>query len=351
MLKLNEIQVIGSHNSYHIQPNPNLLQVLCSRNSQARSLAYSHQPLPEQLQLQNIRQIELDIYADPQGGRFAQRVGLALLGQSPESGIPALDEPGLKVMHIPHIDYETTCLTLVEGLTLVRNWSLSNPRHLPVMLLIEVKGSLPSEISELLRAKCPSCSLPIECTEEHMDALDQEIRSVFATSHLITPDEVRGDYGTLEQAVLDKGWPTLESSRGRILFTLDNTDHIRDIYRQDRDSLEGRILFASGQPGEPWTAFIKHNDPTGSNMHEIQSLVKAGYLVRTMSDPHMDDIQEGLVGRKDAALQSGAQFVSTDYPAPGKWGYSVSLPGAEHAPGRINPVNGPAVAYGALDES
>lgn len=351
MLRLNEIQVIGTHNSYHIQPHPELLGRLCSSNPQARTLAYSHLPLVEQLETQNIRQIELDVYTDPQGGLFAQRWGMALIGQSPDSGLPALDQPGFKVMHMPHIDFDTTCLTLIEALTSVKEWSLSHPRHLPIMILIEVKGALSPEISQMLLTKIPTCSLPMVCTADDLDALDQEILSVFPRSHLLTPDDVRGDRRSLEAAVLEHGWPTLEDSRGRILFALDNTDNIRDLYRHGRESLEGRVLFCSGSPGEPGTAFIKHNDPTGPNLARIQSLVRAGYLVRTMSDPHIDDVQKGRVDRRDAALQSGAQFVSTDYPSPGKWGYGVTLPGAEPAPGRVNPVNGPVDAGRPLDET
>ena len=43
------------------------------------------------------------------------------------------------------------------------------------------------------------------------------------------PDDVRGSRATLEEAVLQDGWPTLRESRGKILFTLDNGgDYLRD---------------------------------------------------------------------------------------------------------------------------
>ena len=39
-------------------------------------------------------------------------------------------------------------------------------------------------------------------TPSSFDALDAEIRSVFPAEELITPDDVRGTYETLNQAVL-----------------------------------------------------------------------------------------------------------------------------------------------------
>ena len=45
-----------------------------ARNSR-RSLEYGHRPLPEQLSRLGIRQVELDIFADPKGGLFAEPRG------------------------------------------------------------------------------------------------------------------------------------------------------------------------------------------------------------------------------------------------------------------------------------
>jgi hypothetical protein len=47
--------------------------------------------------------------------------------------------------------------------------------------------------------------------------VDDEIWQVFERSQVITPDDVRGDYSTLNDAVMNSGWPTLAESRGKIL--------------------------------------------------------------------------------------------------------------------------------------
>ena len=75
----------------------------------------------------------------------------------------------------------------------------------------------------------------------------------------------------------------------------------------------------------------------------IADLVRQGYLVRARSDADTQEARVNDTHRRDAMLNSGAQIVSTDYPAsePARWAgrYSVSLPGKAEA--RCNPVNAP----------
>src|SRR5688572_27869758 len=67
-VRLNEIQLLGTHNSYHIAPAPPMLAALGSR---ARDIEYTHRPLVEQLSQLGIRKFKLDVFADPEGGRCA----------------------------------------------------------------------------------------------------------------------------------------------------------------------------------------------------------------------------------------------------------------------------------------
>ena len=74
--RFNQIQVIGSHNSYHVAPAPAIWDMLVARNPQrAQGLDYTHPPLAEQFSNKDIRQVELDVYADPKGGLFAAARG------------------------------------------------------------------------------------------------------------------------------------------------------------------------------------------------------------------------------------------------------------------------------------
>jgi hypothetical protein len=59
----------------------------------------------------------------------------------------------------------------------------------------------------------------------------------------------------------------------------------------------------------------------------IADLVRKGYMVRTRTDADTKEARTGETTRRDAALASGAQLLSTDYPAsePSAWtNYSVS---------------------------
>lgn len=70
--RLNEIQVLGTHNSYHIQPRPALMGAIASLEPElARTLEYTHLPLGEQLE-HGARQFEFYVYADPAGGHYAR---------------------------------------------------------------------------------------------------------------------------------------------------------------------------------------------------------------------------------------------------------------------------------------
>ena len=335
-ITLNQLQSLGSHNSYHVIPQPILLQALLAIEPAAAGWEYSHRPLGEQFGEEGVRQIELDVFADPEGGLYGSRRGPELLGLDPISPDPEMFEPGMKVLHVQDLDFETTCLTFLACLEDVKAWSDRNLRHLPIAVLVELKDDVLPQ-TDLFGFVRPVPFGPLE-----LDEVDAEIRSVFPPDQLITPDDLRLPKETLETSILEAGWPTLHESRGRILFFMDNGGGKRLDYIEGRPNLEGRVLFTNAPPGAPDAAFVKRNEPRG-NESEIQELVREGYLVRTRADADTEEARTGDTTRRDAALRSGAQFVSTDYPSPETrfgTGYGVTLP--DGAPSRCNPVNGPS---------
>jgi hypothetical protein len=139
-LAINHIQVIGSHNSFHLKPQPLAFEAITAVSPElAESIEYSHRPLTEQLEQFGIRQFELDVFADPDGGLYANRAANAVIGLDPIAPDPELQVPGYKVLHTQDFDYETTCLTLVICLTEIEAWSSEHPDHLPVMIMLEIK--------------------------------------------------------------------------------------------------------------------------------------------------------------------------------------------------------------------
>jgi len=216
-LRLNQIQALGSHNSYHLHTVDPLWSALSAFDpALAATLDYAHSPLPEQFSHEGIRQIELDVFADPQGGRYANRHLNALLGLPLASGVADLDVPGFKVFHVQEVDYESSCVRFVECLHQVQTWSRAHPGHLPIAIMLELMDEV---IPDPVNAGFVQ---PIPFGPTELDALDAEIRSVFAPDELITPDDVRGDAATLEAAVLGTGWPTLDVARGKVLLLMVN---------------------------------------------------------------------------------------------------------------------------------
>jgi hypothetical protein len=258
-VSLNQVQVLGSHNSYHIQPAPSLDLLLRLSDPPGPELSlvweYTHVPLDEQFSFQGIRQIELDVFLDPAGGLYAVPLGNLLVAAA---GLPpdpdhdpdgVLLQPGFKVLHVQDLGFRSTCLTLASCLDEIQQWSSEHPRHLPLLVLIELKDDpLPSDL--------PFVVPPLYQAED-LDDLDALIRSVFPSRQLVTPDDVRGKRKSLEEAVLNDGWPVLEESRGRVIFALDNGGEIRDLYVDGHPSLEGRVLFTDSSPGQPEAAFMK----------------------------------------------------------------------------------------------
>ena len=359
-LRLNQLQVIGSHNSYHIAPYDSLLMIIdVVVPDLAWAIDYTHLTLEEQFLYYGIRQIELDIYRDPQGGLFANRLGNWLTGhyEDVHPDIPELYEPGLKILHFPDIDFDTRYLTFSHALEALKNWSDSFPEHVPVFVLIECKSEgledyfddypYLESFMETMQGIDTSLSYvePIPFDLAGLEEAESEIRGIFGDSLLgiITPDMIRGNYGTLEAAVLDGAWPTLGESRGKILFGLDNGGSLMNDYMNGYPSLSGRILFVEANVGTPEAAFLGMNTPSD----EIAERVNEGYLVRTRADVDTEQARTGDASRRDEALATGAHFISTDYYRPDPrhesdtaWtDYSVRLPGDYFA--RVNPVSGP----------
>lgn len=342
---VNQIQVIGSHNSYHAGFPPSARKYMELHYPKGlHGLDYRHAPLADQLS-GGVRQIEIDVFADTKGGRFAHP---AIIGTLAEAGLPAdpefdpnheMEKPGFKVLHMQDLDVRSTCMTLVDCLTDVRTWSQEHPKHLPIFILIETKEGAVREMPNAVKTEPFTASV--------FDALDKEIRSVFKPDEMITPDDVRGDAATLVEAVHADKWPTLAQARGKVIFLMDQK-HVGPIYTSGHPSLRDRVLFTNAEPGAPDAAFVEENE---GSLAEIDALVKQGYLVRTRADENTDQARTDDTTRRDLALSSGAQMISTDYPAsePSQWTkYVVSFPDGLVA--RCNPVTKPAGCVDSLLE-
>ena len=131
----------------------------------------------------------------------------------------------------------------------------------------------------------------------------------------------------------------MAQAQGKFIFGLDNEDDSRERYLglSPRKDLTGRLCFVSVGAEHPAAAWMKRNDPLAS-FDEIQSLVKRGFMVRTRADADMVEVLANDRKRMNAAMSSGAQWISTDAPepTPRQPDYQVSWP--DRKPWRLNPV-------------
>lgn len=295
-LRMNQIQVIGTHNSYHVRPDN--LAMLMQFQAEAAAWDYTHPPLDVQLD-RGVRNFELDLFH-------------AVVG--------------FEVYHVPHFDEETTCRRLEDCLATIRAWSDAHPQHVPISIHLEFK------VREAALANPPT--LPLDAAM--FERLDAVVREAFGDT-LLTPDEIRGDYPTLREAILERGWPLLDEVRGRVMVLLHNPGELRDIYTADHPTLEGRPLFVRSEPDRPDAALLVMDNPSDER---IPDLVRQGFWIRTRTDSGLRQAIENDTTRRDRAFASGAHALTTDFPMGSEHpdtGYVVQF--EDGGPARCNPVN------------
>lgn len=207
-LRINEVAMRCTHNSYHIQ-RPILLD---------DSHNYTHAPLDVQLGEQGIRAFEIDIHTGE-------------------------DFP---VFHIPLADNLSTCPNLRACLGTIATWSKANRDHSLIVVWIEMKD----ELDGVLRIR-------------NYDALDAVIRASL-DELLYAPDDLQGDHTSPRARLDEAGWPTLGETRGRIALVMLDTDEPHAAgYTRDFTSTAGRAMFARVDEAyydATWAVFAKVNN-------------------------------------------------------------------------------------------
>ncbi|MGN5373382.1 Ca2+-dependent phosphoinositide-specific phospholipase C [Sphingomonas hankookensis] len=284
-LRIDQVQVIGSHNSYRPYPSPEArARIVAAAPGEWPALAYGHPPLAEQLD-RGLRQVELDVAPDPRGGAYA----------APGDADPAMAAPGAKVLHIPGIDTDSHCRSFRACLTILRGWSDRHRGHAPVFVLVNA--------GDAGGARFDAANLA---------ALDRDIRAVMGPGRIVTPDAVRGRAATLRDAVTrDHAWPTMARAAGRFLFVLDGSTAHQDAYRAGHPSLRGRAMFAFFDRDVPEAVVFNIQDPS-TGRDRIAALVRQGFIVRTRADEGLAEPRANDRRRLDAAIASGAQWISSD---------------------------------------
>jgi len=365
--KINQIQVLGTHNSYArpvdpklfaaIQPMLDMMQgsyldkmskeqrekfLEYHPNSMglAEGLKYDHPRLTEQLD-SGLRSLELDVYYDPQGGRFADPAGYRALRSKGVKNLAYMDtkdleKTGFKLLHMADLDFRTHNTTLESALLEIKSWSEQNEGHAPVFIMIEAKDSgIPF---------FPNATKVLPFDEEAFAALDNDIVRIIGRENLITPDDVRGSYKSLREAVKAGNWPTVAAARGKFIFlllpTMAGMGEYGGAHVKNAPNLEHKVMFVQSSPTADFGAFLLL-DNAKMRQQEIKQYVKEGFLVRTRADIETYEAKVNDYSRAEAAFSSGAQVISTDFFKAGNtYGtpYRVQLPQGGEV--QLNPVNG-----------
>jgi len=307
-LALSTIQMIGSHNSYKKAMPANVMALLkWVEPAVAQGLDYSHIPIEEQLAL-GLRVFEIDVFHDPKGERYSRPLGRWLHPLTPafnEWEQAQMDAPGLKVLHIQDIDYQSHCLTFRECLETFRVFSDANPGHLPIFISLNLKTS-PIEL--------PGSTTPLPFEQAGYWNLHQDLKSTLGLEKLVTPSEVQKGSRSLRERITTVGWPDLSEMRGRFIFLIDEPVSKTASYLEDYQNDE-QLLFLSLPPSHDRAAILVMNNPLGA-IDEIKERATEGFLVRTRADADTVEARTGDYSRMRAAFDSGAHFISTDYYVP-----------------------------------
>jgi len=305
-VRLDQMQFIGTHNAYHIEPDA-ALRVVWQRSAAAgershETLMYTHLPLSAQATL-GIRFFELDVHLDPEGGRYSADGFLAPMrdvGLAPDAPFDAdgrLLLPGTKVFHTL-TDMRSTCLLLVECLAELGAWLDENPEAGPVIIQIEPKDLLDND-GDGLRSWA---------------ALESDLLAAVPEQRMYRPEDLAERPDQLRAAALAGRWPRFAALRGQFIFVLNGSAADTQSYASALAAGRTHLMFpALSDAQAPLAAFVSRNDPAAA---DIAELAASGQVVITYADWRTDPARRNDTRGRDAAFASGAQLIATDYPIP-----------------------------------
>ncbi len=250
-LRINQLQFVGSHNSYKLAMSDEHMNALRARNPDAaRSLEYAHVPLEEQLD-RGLRKLELDVFFDKAANRFV-------------------------VGHVQIIDMNSHCELLEDCLRTLRAWSDEHPTHVPIWISFNAKDQQIAGLPD-----------PFPFDAEALDRLDRVLETSLG-DRLIRPRDVEG-----------LNWPEVAQARGKFLLVLDEGGTKRELYwRGWRD----RPMFTNAPAGHQHRLLSRYQSVwhglSGGAGAALQSARSAGRL------QHQRIVPEGLFLTRRGARRS-----------------------------------------------
>lgn len=269
-IKLNDIQILASHNSYKGMSTSlgRLFVGLGDSFDEARALKYGYQSITNQLNL-GIRSMEFDLRKR---------------------------KDSFMLTHVPLVDNSSVAPNFALALEEIRLYSENNPVHIPIIILMEIKTDW-MILDHALQ----------DIETEELLQLDQLIKDKLG-DHLYQPSDLMVNDLTVQETVTTLGWPSVQEMLGKVIIVLHPSNY-NDRYEAIDPTMQTQAMFIGSYADDldhDYTSFIVHNSV---DVESIQSLVEQGYIVRTRIDDSLVFDQT----RYMAALSSGAQILTSDF--------------------------------------
>lgn len=280
-VKFNELQFLGTHNSYQLAPTEEYKKLYNSLSDLTLGLVskdkaeFCMDSLTEQFEL-GIRSVELDIETVDKNGNV-----------------------GFIVSHNPIYDNTSSCYDFELALEEIKLWSDNNPGHLPITVIIEPKKNVPA-VRDLKNFSI-----------KYANIFDELIREKMGDT-LLTPKDMMGEYESLKEMREDDGWLTIDKALGKVIFLLHDTTVTSDYIKQD-ESVKSQAMFPMlrySDRNKSYASFIIDNKPDEAVSHEAEAIDKCNLIVRTRADSFPNFSEK----RYENTNNCSSQIISTDYP-------------------------------------
>lgn len=280
-LKFNELSFVATHNSYQTKGADAWCELFDNLSTLTFGLLsdelgeFSNQTLTEQFNC-GIRSIEMDIETVKNG-----------------------DSISFVCMHSPYFDTGTTSYDFALALKEIKMWSDYNPGHLPITVIVEPKKVfLPAENMKYFNL-------------EYAFALEEIIRSVLGDKLFEPADMLRG-YDSFSEMRFADDWCQVKDMLGKVVVLLHDTNVTEDYIELD-ESIKTQAMFPMlryKHKDLSYASFLLINKPKEALKTSDEVIDEYKLIVRTQVDSYTNVSQE----KRDNAMLSGAQILSTDYP-------------------------------------
>lgn len=269
-LRLNDIQVLATHNSFKAMPNMYISKPLeLFWGQKVRNGQYAMPYLTDQLN-DGIRGLEIDI---------------AVYGNN------------FLVIHDPITDWRTNVPDFELALKEIKLWSDHNPNHIPINIMLQTRDQF-----SVFSAKFKDFDM------KAVTKMNNMLGDIFGRDNIIKPSDLKGNYYHIQSAVENNNWPLLSDCLGKVYFTILFGDkEAEENYVKIGVNSQNAFVFAKADSIKPYTAFILADNPFDDKNIELSG---NNYILRTRIDQQFNYSQE----RWQAAINSGAGILATDYP-------------------------------------